>query len=190
MNKCVTILLFSSRKNGNCANIGKYVSKYYEMHTVNSVVIDRETVPACGNCDCECLKPGAVCPQRSKEYDRIMDMVCHSDLVYFVVPNYCGYPCANYFAFNERSVGYFGMDRGMMDRYMNVPKRFIIVSNTEGFEDAMRQQTTNEPEILYLKSRQYGKRSIAGDILESDSARNDLDAFLSNDGFLDRQLSV
>jgi len=74
------------------------------------------------------------------------------------------------------------MDRDKMDRYMNVPKRFIIVSNTEGFEDAMRQQTNETPEILYLKSRAYGKSSIAGDILSSDTARADLDKFLANRG--------
>jgi len=65
---------------------------------------------------------------------------------------------------------------------MNVPKRFIIVSNTEGFEDAMRQQTNEPPEILYLKSRAYGKSSIAGDLLESDGARAYLNEFLSRDG--------
>ena len=179
MNKLITILSFSPRNSGNCAAISRYVSKYHEKHIVHSIVIDRNAVPACGNCDCECLKPDSVCPLRSKEYDRIMDMVSRSDLVYFVVPNYCGYPCANYFSFNERSVGYFSMDRNKMDRYMNVPKRFIIVSNTEGFEDAMRQQTNETPEILYLKSRAYGKSSIAGDVLESDAARTDLYAFLS-----------
>ena len=179
MNKLITILSFSSRNSGNCFAIGRYVSKYYKNHAVHSVVIDRNTVPACGKCDYECLKPGSLCPQRSTEYDQIMDAICRSDLVYFIVPNFCGYPCSNYFAFNERSVGYFGMDRDKMDRYMNVPKRFIIVSNTEGFEDAMRQQTNEPPEILYLKSHAYGKSSIAGDILESDAAKADLDAFLS-----------
>ena len=179
MNKLITILSFSPRNSGNCAAISRYVSKYHEKHIVHSIVMDRNAVPACGNCDCECLKPNLDCPLRTKEYDRIMDTVSQSDLVYFIVPNYCGYPCANYFAFNERSVGYFGMDREKMDRYMNVPKRFIIVSNTEGFEEAMQQQTNEPPEILYLKSRAYGKSSIAGDILESDAAKVDLDAFLS-----------
>ena len=103
-------------------------------------------------------------------------------LVYFIVPNICGYPCANYFAFNERTVGYFNMDREKMARYMNVPKRFIVISNTEGFEDAMRQQTDEAPQMLYLKSRKYGKSSIAGDLLESDAAKADLDEFLSRTG--------
>lgn len=181
MNKFITVLSFSSRNNGNCANISQYLSNYYKQANVKSFVVDSESVPPCGKCDCECLKPGEACPQRSEKYSDIMDTICQSDLVYFIVPNYCGFPCANYFAFNERSVGYFGTDRDKMEQYMNVPKRFIIVSNTEGFEDAMRQQTNAEPDILYLKSRKYGKRSIMGDIMDSNDAQADLDAFLKSD---------
>ena len=132
MNKLVTILSFSSRNSGNCAAISAYISKYFDH--CNQLTINRETVPACGNCDYECLKPELRCPQMSESYQELMDNICRSDLVYFVMPNYCGYPCANYFAFNERTVGYFNMEREKMDRYMNVPKRFIIVSNTERTE--------------------------------------------------------
>ncbi len=73
-----------------------------------------------------------------------------------------------------------------MNRYMNVPKRFIIVSNTEGnnFEAAMQQQTNEVPKILYLMTRKYHKQSIAGDILSSKDAKADLAAFLSTDMYL------
>ena len=72
------------------------------------------------------------------------------------------------------------MDRQKQAQYSSVPKRFIIVSNTEGFETAMQQQTKDTPVCLYLKSRKYGKQSIAGDILESADAKADLDAFLTD----------
>lgn len=179
MNKYVTILSFSSRPNGNCAKISQYLSNYHKQTNVRSYIIDAETVHPCGKCDCECLKSGMHCPQLNAEYRALMETVCVSDLVYFVVPNYCGYPCGNYFAYNERSVGYFDLDRSKMNAYMAVPKRFIIVSNTEGFEAAMKQQTNGEPDILYLKSGKYKKRSIAGDILDSAEARADLDEFLA-----------
>jgi len=178
MSKNVTILSFSSRTNGNCANISNYLSNYYNRTNVYTYTIDAETVQPCGKCDCECLNPDVHCPHLSEEYRTLMDTVCESDLVYFIVPNYCGYPCGNYFAYNERSVGYFDLDRSKMNAYMAVPKRFVIVSNTEGFEAAMKQQTSEEPEILYLKSGKYKKSSIAGDILESAEARADLDTFL------------
>lgn len=182
MNKCITILSFSSREHGNCANISNYISNYFQAN-VRSYIIDGESIQPCGKCDYQCLKGGEVCPRLDDRLKEIMDAVCSSVMVYFVVPNFCGYPCANYFAFNERSVGYFGMDRTKMKAYMDVPKRFIIVSNTEGFEAAMRQQTNTEPDILYMKSGKYKKRSIAGDILESDEAKTDLEQFLAKAEF-------
>ena len=63
---------------------------------------------------------------------------------------------------------------------MNVPKRFIVVSNTgtKNFRDAMSQHTNNKPEILFLSAKHYGKVSIEGTILESDAARADLCRFV------------
>ena len=180
MNKCVTILSFSSREKGNCANISKYISDFHQQNIYN-IVIDTATVRPCGNCDYECLKPGAECPILDEKYQAIMNRICASDIVYFIIPNFCGYPCANYFAYNERKVGYFKMDRAKMEHYMKIPKRFIVVSNSEGFESVLKQQTDQEPKILYLKSGKYRKRSTAGDILESDEAKADLQTFLSQE---------
>ena len=180
MNKSVTILLFSPRNHGNCANIGKFISKYHD-HQATIIHITCELISTCGNCNYECLTPGMKCPAVTEEYETMMETITASDLVYFVVPNYCGYPNANYFAFNERSVGYFAMDRQKMKEYINIPKKFIVVSNTEGFEKPMQQQTNSEPEILYLKSGKYKKRSTAGDILDSEEAQKDLLEFLSKE---------
>lgn len=96
-------------------------------------------------------------------------------LVYFIVQNYCGNPCSDYFAFIERSVGYFHMDQQKQALCSSVHKRFIISSsNTEGVELAIHSRPK-----LFLKSRKYGKQSIAGDILESAVAKADLDAILT-----------
>ena len=111
-----------------------------------------------------------------------MNSILNSDMVYMIVPNYCGFPCANFLAFNERSVGFFNLDRGLMQRYMAVRKRFIIVSNTENevFQKAMEQQSKSV-EVLYLKTSKYGKRSTAGDLLDSAEAVADLDAYLAQE---------
>ena len=72
-----------------------------------------------------------------------------------------------------------------MEKYMAVKKRFIIISNTENnFAEAMRQQTNDQPDILYLKSRKYQKQSIAGDLLTSEAAKADLQAFLARESTL------
>lgn len=186
MNKKVIILSFSTRKKGNCAEISAFLEHFYIRTNVSSYKVDSINFAPCGGCDYECLKQELVCPKLTDEQKEVMDAICDSDLAYFIIPNYCGYPCANYFAFNERSVGYFNMDRERMERYMAVPKRFIIVSNSEGdnFAGAMRQQINDEPDILYLKSGKYQKQSIAGDLLDSDEAKADLMAYLAQESIL------
>lgn len=182
MDKKVTILSFSTRGNGNCARISEYLTQFYNRTNVQAFVIDSGSFSPCGGCSYECLKPGQKCPRLNTEHTAIMNRICDSDLVFFIVPNYCGYPCANYFAFNERTVGFFNLDKELMNRYMSVKKGFIIISNTQGnnFVTAMRQQTAGEPDMLYLQTRKYGKQSIAGDLLESEDAIADLDAYLSH----------
>ena len=108
-----------------------------------------------------------------------MDQLISSSLVYFIIPNYCGFPNANYFSFNERTVGYFNGDQQLLQKYYSIKKKYIIVSNSENkiFLKAMEQQSA-EPEILYLSSAAYGKTSIAGDLMESEQAKADLRAFL------------
>ena len=93
--------------------------------------------------------------------------------------------CANYFAFNELSVRFFNNDRELMDKYTSARKRFIIINNSEetNLERAMMQQSVG-PEILYMKSGTFGKKSIDGDIMESDDARARSKAFLNADSLL------
>lgn len=180
--KNVTILNFSSRKDGNCANIAKYIAVHLANTTVQTYVIDQRIGP-CNGCDYECLRHGIKCPSISTYQEEVMGAVLDSDVVYLIVPNYCGFPCANFLAFNERSVGYFNLDKSLMQRYMDVRKRFVIVSNSESevFIKAMEQQANDVSEVLYLKSSKYNKRSIAGDLLESPAAVADLKGFLAKE---------
>lgn len=179
MSKKISILNFSPRIKGNCNEICREIELFHQTN-VSTFSINFESFPPCHSCDYECLNPGESCPEFGSHQRTVMDAVCNSDLVYFVIPNYCGYPCANYFAFNERSVGYFNLDRECMARYMNVKKKFIIVSNTDEqpFVDAMKQQTHEAPEILFLKTRKYGTKSTAGDLMKFEAARSDLRTFL------------
>ena len=179
----ILLIRFSFRESGNCKAIADKINEFYSGEHIVRYTVDTNSVPACSNCDYECLTPDKFCPKHDDAHTKIMDAICNADLVYFIVPNYCGYPCANYFAFNERSVGYFNKDQVLLDKYMAVPKRFIIVSNSESenFVGAMQQQVNGEPEILYLKSAKYGKRSIVGDLMESEATEADLKAFLEMD---------
>lgn len=180
MNQKIVIIRFSDRLNGNCNAIASYIQEYLKSKTIKLYKISAKTMHPCGNCDYECLKSGSVCPNLTFEQKAMYDSICNADVAYYIIPNYCGFPCANYYAFNERSVGYFNLDKVLLEKFMSVKKRFIIVSNTEvqNFEHAMMQQT-KEPEIMYLKTSKYGKKSIAGDLMESEAAKADLLAFLN-----------
>ena len=181
MHRNVVILCFSGRSGGNCEQISEFIKHFYMRTNVLVFKIDNISVSSCGGCNYECLKQCEICPKLTDEHRQLMDAIVDADIVYFIVPNYCGYPCANYFAFNERSVGYFNMDRTLMEKYMAVKKRFIIISNTEtNFAEAMQQQTNEAPDILYLKSGKFKKQNIAGDLMTSDAAKADLWAFLDD----------
>ena len=178
--KQITVLNFSPRSEGNCTAISSFISEHYALSNICANQFREEFSP-CGNCDYECLRPGVNCPGIPEALCKVMDSMLESDLVYFIVPNFCGGPCGNYYAFNERTVGYFNMDRALMGRYMAVKKKFIFVSNTEcdSFVQATRQHTKEEPEILYLKTGKYKKQSIAGDMMTTEEAQADLKAFLN-----------
>ncbi len=110
----------------------------------------------------------------------MLDTVCRSDRAVFVVPNYCDFPCANFFIYNERSQCYFQGHPERLEAYLNVPKRFIVVSGSESgnFAEAFQQHTGLEPEILFLSAKKYGKQSIGKNLLTSGQAVADLTKFL------------
>ena len=174
----LTILNFSARNDGNCASIANYIK---DLNANSNICIYNifEQIDPCSNCNYECLKPTGVCPGL-EQIKPMMDQIMNSETIYYIVPNYCGFPSANYFTFNERKIGYFQSDRALMGQYMNIPKKFIVVSNTEDitFYKAVQQQA-KDPQILYLKTSKYGKQSLAGDILDSEAAKSDLNAFLA-----------
>ena len=172
------IISFSSRGNGNCAQIGKLIRSlseeavlfqfsYFEIH-------------ACGKCGYECFADRSKCPYYSDMEYRLLDAVTNSDLTYFILPNYCDYPCANFFIFNERSQGFFQGRPDLLDVYEKVPKRAVVISNTneENFRQALAYQAYKEPDILFLPAKEYGKDSIKGDLLTNDKAVSDIIAFV------------
>lgn len=176
MNVC--IISFSSRKDGNCAEIKQFICSLYP--DARCFDFSDFTIASCGNCKYECFASGDQCPFiKDKEY-QILDAITNSDLTYFVVPNYCDFPCSNFFVFNERSLCYFHNSESLLNAYLNVHKKFVVVSNTntENFKTLFAYQTNDEPQILFLSSNKYAKRSIDGNLLTSEQAIEDLKKFV------------
>lgn len=172
------IISFSSRGNGNCAQIGKMIRSVAEEAVLFQ--FSNFEIHACGKCGYECFTDRSKCPYYSDMEYRLLDAVAHSDLTYFILPNYCDYPCANYFVFNERSQCYFQGYPELLEAYEKVPKRAIVVSNTneDNFKTALAYQSYKEPDILFLSAKKYGKISIRGDLLTDENAVRDVTAFV------------
>ena len=181
MKNSTIIVSFSARKNGNCEQIAEYIRTLLEKRTNVSVIKFSDfQIKPCGYCDYECFNKESACPHIDDMEYRLLDKICGSDHVYFIVPNYCDHPCANFYLFNERSLCYFQNRQDRLDRYLGVPKKFVVVSGTqaESFRTAFIQHTETEPQILYLSAKTYGKQSVAGDIMEAPSAMADLESFI------------
>ena len=178
MHMKTVIVTFSSRSGGNCSQIGNLIASM----TKNPVLFDFSEfdVHPCGRCASECFAARENCPYfEDKEYE-IPEAIMYSEMVYFVLPNYCDYPCANYFIFNERSQCFFQGKPDILESYLNIPKRSIVISNTnqEHFIQALTYQSNREPEILFLSAKEYGKASINGDLLTSKNALENIRQFV------------
>lgn len=162
------IINFSSRHNGNCANIARYIQSFYPSAQV--IHFFNLNVSACGSCDYECFQKREACPYYEDSIIPLYDRICNSSLTYFVVPNYCDYPCSNYFIFNERGCCYFGSQENSVKKYLAVPKKFLVISNTnrDHFSEVFSDQLEEKPQILYLSAKDYGKISLRGDLVTSD----------------------
>ncbi len=177
----IIIVNFSGREKGNCFEISQVVAGFHSADEVKCYNFCSLEVYPCGKCNYECFGRQSACPYQDDGVYKIYDDLTYSDFVYYVVPNYCDYPNANYFLFNERSQCYFQHRQELLNRYLAVPKKFIVVSNTgrDNFTQAFLYQVSEgvTPEILFLSARNYQKVSIAGDLMSSDEARRDVEKF-------------
>ena len=109
------IISFSSRENGNCTQIGRLIQSITE--DAELFVFSKMTLHPCGNCAYQCFSSRDQCPYMDDMEYRLLDAVTHSDLTFFIIPNYCDYPCANFFIFNERSQCYFQGRPELLEKY-------------------------------------------------------------------------
>lgn len=172
------IVTFSSRSNGNCSQIGKLIFSL----SSDPVLFDFSEfdIHPCGRCTAECFSAREDCPYFADKEHEILEAIMQSDVVYFVLPNYCDYPNANFFIFNERSQCFFQGRPDLLESYLDIPKRCIVISNTnmDNFIQALAYQSNKKPEILFLSAKEYGKNSIQGDLLTSEDAVEHIRQFI------------
>lgn len=179
----ITIINFSGRQNGNCHNITNIVKGVFGA---DNEVIVKETrdlaITPCGGCNYECFAKNVNCPHVKDDVFGVYDSVCRSDLAVYIVPNYCDYPNANFFIFNERSQCFFQNHPEALERYLGVSKKFIVVSNTErdNFKRAFAYHVMENvtADILFLAAKDFHKSSVNGDLMDSAQARLSVEMFI------------
>lgn len=180
----ISILSFSGRSGGNCGRIAEEIRRYWsDRAEVRVFDFSTFSITPCGRCDCQCFENRERCPYFEDPEFALCQAVAGSGLAYFIVPNYCDYPCANFFIFNERGQCYFQHHPKLLEKYLAVPKKFVAVSNTNchNFTAAFRYHIpeSQEPDVLFLSARRFGKVSIRGDLMDAPEAREALREFIS-----------
>ncbi len=174
----ICVVSFSSRKNGNCEQISRWICSVLPQ-AKRYLFSDFEIHP-CGNCSYECFRSQDTCPWiKDKEYE-LIDSIVNSTFTYFILPNYCDYPPANFFVFSERSQCYFQKHPDLSAKYEQIPKKYIVVSNTnrEHFQTILAEHSADTPDILFLPAKKYGKVSLDGDLMTSEQAAAAIKEFI------------
>ena len=173
------ILNFSSHREGNCYHLARLVEEILggEAKIVDFSDLD---VHPCGKCSYDCFR-GNRCPLEEDGIPGLYEAIDGAEEVIFIVPNYCGYPCGNFFAFNERGYSWFAGRKDRMARFAEVPKRFVVVSNSEShhFSEAFSYLVKDRnPEICYLATRKFAMNSFGGNLAQAPGVREILEVFL------------
>lgn len=140
------------------------------------------SIQPCGTCRYECFDKSKTCPYTGDSIWALLDAVCSSDGVYYILPNYQDFPNANFFIYQERMQGYFSQFPGRRKQFRNIRKKYIVISNTgaENFRTVFRHHGGEEPDILVLSSRKFGLSSITPGMTGSDEARAQIRRFAAD----------
>ena len=177
----ILVLNFSGRENGNCENIAKVIQE--ELKNVEVINFNQINIFPCSNCNYECFKNKNECPYIIDDAIELYEKITNSNLVYYIIPNYCGFPNSNYFIFNERGCSYFNGDKELMNKFFNINKKIIVVSNSnqEGFKNILKSNVKDESNILFLSTRKYNQNSIDGTLMNIELAKQELIQFIKKD---------
>ncbi|MCL2376679.1 MAG: NAD(P)H-dependent oxidoreductase [Defluviitaleaceae bacterium] len=173
----ICIINFSGRKGGNCHDVAKLVEQIEATeHEVTLLEMCDLDIEPCGKCGYECFSKDVICPYAGDAIACIYSAVCSSDLAYYIVPNYINYPNAYFFIFNERKQGFFAHKPDLLERYLRLRKKFVVISNTE--EDNFREilgrhvLENGDVEYLFLATTSFDKGSARGGMMQCEQAKD------------------
>lgn len=184
MMKTCCILDFSSRPYGNTHRISDFIKNAYQgRYEVQQFAFSKMQIHGCGTCDYECFQNRSSCPHRADDATAMYQAIMKSELTLYIIPNYCDFPCANFFLYNERSQCAFADYEKDYQTWLHIPKKFIVISNTntDNFRSILQYHTDGDPAILYLRSRDVPCKSLDGNLIDYDVIQHKILAFLEQE---------
>jgi len=174
-----TIINFSGRHGGNCYDVANLIKVALNECDVELFHMCDIKIAPCGYCNYECLDFADACVIDG-DAAGIYTSLCNADIAYFILPNYIGWPNANFWVFNERKQGFFGRKPNLIDRYMQLDKKFVVISNTDkdNFCRVFSSHVKGEPDILFLSTKDFDAGGVRGGMMGSTKAQTTLKEFV------------
>ena len=177
-------VVFSAREEGNCLKCAKYCIAKFKEHGFETEIVNtfELEIRPCSHCSYECFADRK-CPIEddvSEIYRKWKD----ADILIFAIPTYSGHLSSSYFALDERSKPFFKNLREWKEKFSKKVNFMIIGNLVAGRDMALHEALYSFanldfcPETLLLPSREYGKWSINGDLIEVPEVRKRLDRFV------------
>ena len=176
-------LNFSSRKEGNCSYCVDYCLKKIESMGYDVEVInffDYE-VNSCGLCGYQCFQAEKCV--KTDDAKELFEKLTDADIIIYAIPTFRGHLASSFFILSERAQGVFRKDFDFDADYLRKINLIVIGNLSSGADMALHEafyDFTNKsfyPESILLSSREYGRRSIKGDLIEDELVRNKLEKY-------------
>lgn len=173
-----SIVSFSARKSGNCADIARLIAAP-EDRIIHYASLGAH---ACANCGYECF--GGTCPYQADDANALYRAMAQAEQIILLVPMYGGNPSSLYFAFCERGQGFF-TDEAAWDAF--VRRLYIIgiygsAAETPDFVPCLEKWFAGSGHggrVLGLERHVYGQK-MQDSLLDVPDVRRKLTAFLQS----------
>jgi multimeric flavodoxin WrbA len=177
-------LNFSSRINGNCYNCVDYClkrikSRGYEVEIIN--FFNYEVNP-CGLCDYQCFQTEKCI--KTDDAKELFEKLTNADIIIYAIPTFGGHLASSFFILSERENGIFRSRLDYYDvDYLRKINLIVIGNLSSGADMALHEAFygfTNKdfyPESILLSAKEYGRRSINGDLIEDELVRYKLEKY-------------
>lgn len=176
-------LNFSSRKDGNCYACVDYClnrikDMEYEVEVIN--FFDYQINP-CGLCNYQCFQTKKC--SKADDAQELFNKLIDADIIIYAVPTFRGHLASSYFILSERVQSIFGKDFNYTVDYLRKINLIVIGNLSSGADMALHEALydfTNRdfyPESILLSSREYGRKSIKGDLIEDELVKTRLEKY-------------